>query len=287
MAKTNRSAEDKAEMTFFEHIDALRPHLVRGASALLIISIAAFLLKTFIIDYFLFGPAQPDFPTNRLLTWLGQLIGDSSYEAGAVNFNIINTKLAGQFSLHLTVSLVAGLIVTVPYLLWELWRFIKPGLTYYERRNTRMFVFYVSLCFFVGVAFGYFIIAPLAVNFFTTWEASATIVNMIDVGSYLRSVLSTSLGCGLIFQLPVLMYFLTRMGIVTAAFLRKYRKHAIVLLAVLSAAITPPDIMSMFLVILPLVLLYELSIKIAAKVEKKKQEEEAAFYGDLPTFPEP
>lgn len=269
-------------MTFFEHLDALRPHLMRGASALLIVAIVAFILKNLIIDHVLFGPAQPDFPTNQLLSWLGSLFGDKSFEAGYENFNLINTKLSGQFSLTLTVSMVSGLIVTIPYLLWELWRFIKPGLTYYERRNTRMFVFYVSFCFFVGVAFGYFIISPLAINFFTTWQASATIVNMIDISSFLRSVLSTSLGCGLIFQLPVLIYFLTRMGIVNAAFLRKYRKHAIVLLAILSAVITPPDMMSMILVVLPLVLLYELSIKIAARVEKKKAEEEAAFYGDLP-----
>ena len=282
MAKKKNSADDRAEMTFFEHLDALRPHLMRGASALLVVAVAAFFLQKLIIDHFLFGPAQPDFPTNRLLAWFGALLGNDSFEAGYSNFSLINTKLAGQFSLTMTVSIVSGLIVTIPYLLWELWRFIKPGLTYYERRNTRMFVFYVSLCFFVGVGFGYFIISPLAINFFTTWTASATIVNMVDIGSFLRSVLSTSLACGLIFQLPVLMYFLTRMGIVTAAFLRKYRRHAIVILAIVSAAITPPDLMSMFLVILPLIGLYELSIRIAARVERRKAREDADLYGELP-----
>jgi sec-independent protein translocase protein TatC len=274
MVKKQHTAEEQGEMTFFEHLDALRPHLMRGVSALLVVAVAAFCLKTWIIDYFLFGPAQPDFPTNRLLAWFGEVLGNDSFQAGYTNFSLINTKLAGQFSLTMTVSLVAGLIVTIPYLLWEIWRFIRPGLTWYERRNTHMFVFYVSLCFFVGVGFGYFIVSPLAINFFTTWTASPTIANMVDINSFLRSVLSTSLACGLIFQLPVMMYFLTRMGIVNAVFLRKYRKHAIVILAVISAAITPPDLLSMFLVMLPLILLYELSIKIAVRVEKAKAAEE-------------
>ena len=282
MAKKDRSADEQAEMTFFEHLDALRPHLVRGALALLVVSFGAFFLKQFIIDYLLFGPAQPDFPSNRALTWLAGLVGSSDYEAGKVQFNIINTRMAGQFNLQITVSLVSGLIVTVPYLMWELWRFIRPGLTYYERRKTNLFVLYVSICFFVGLLFGYYVITPLAVNFLTGWIASPTIVNMIDAGSYLKTVITTSLACALVFQLPILIYFLTRMGIVTAAFLRKYRRHAIVLLAVLSALITPPDMLSMILVILPLIGLYEFSIKIAARVERKKREEEAAFYGDLP-----
>ncbi len=274
MAKKQHAAEGPAEMTFFEHLDALRPHLVRGASALLIVALAAFFLNDWIIDGLLFGPAQPDFPSNRVLTRLAQLVGSSNYEAGHAEFNIINTRMAGQFNLQITVSIVTGLVLTIPYLLWELWRFIRPGLTYYERRRTNLFVLYVSICFFVGLLFGYYVITPLAVNFLTGWTASPTIVNMIDAGSYLKTVISTSLACALIFQLPILIYFLTRMGVVSAAFLKKYRKHAIVVLAILSALITPPDMLSMILVILPLVLLYELSIKIAVKVEKSKAAEE-------------
>ena len=281
MAKKNRRAENPAEMTFFEHLDALRPHLVRGALALLVVSFVAFFLNDFIIDYLLFGPAQPDFPSNRALTWLAELVG-SGYEAGHVEFNIINTRMAGQFNLQMTVSIVSGLIVTIPYLMWELWRFVRPGLTYYERRKTNLFVLYVSICFFTGLLFGYYVITPLAVNFLAGWVASPTIVNMIDSGSYLKTVITTSLACALIFQLPILIYFLTRMGIVSPAFLRKYRRHAIVILAVLSALITPPDMLSMILVILPLIGLYELSIRIAVRVERRKQEEEAAFYGELP-----
>ena len=282
MAKNDRPDGDSADMTFFEHLDALRPHLLRGSVALLLVAAAAFVLKDFIIDSLLFGPSRPDFPSNRALEWLGQLFGSEGYEAGLSNFNIINTRMAGQFNLHMTVSLVSGLVVTVPYLSWELWRFIRPGLTYYERKKTNKFVFYVSLCFFSGLLFGYYVITPLAVNFLAGWVASSAIVNMIDAGSYLKTVITTSLACALLFQLPILIYFLTRMGIVTAAFLRKYRRHAIVILAVLSALITPPDMMSMILVVIPMILLYEVSIRIAGKVERRKAKEEALFQEKMP-----
>ncbi len=277
MAKPQHVGQEPPEMTFFEHLDALRPHLLRGALALLGVALAAFFLKDWIIDGLLFGPAQPDFPSNRALTWLARLVGSANFEAGHTEFNIINTRMAGQFNLQVTVSIVTGLVLTIPYLLWELWRFIRPGLTWYERRRTNLFVLYVSICFFTGLLFGYYVITPLAVNFLTGWTASETIVNMIDAGSYLKTVITTSLACALIFQLPILVYFLTRMGVVSPEFLKKYRKHAIVLLALLSALITPPDMLSMILVMLPLVLLYELSIKIAIRVEKSKAAEEAAL----------
>jgi sec-independent protein translocase protein TatC len=277
MARQKHAAEEPAEMTFFEHLDALRPHLMRGAIALLVVAFAAFFLKDWIIDGLLFGPAQPDFPSNRVLGRLARLVGSSDFQAGQTEFNIINTRMAGQFNLQITVSIVTGLVLTIPYLMWELWCFIRPGLTYYERRRTNLFVLYVSICFFVGLLFGYYVITPLAVNFLTGWVASPTIVNMIDSASYLKTVITTSLACALIFQLPILIYFLTRMGVVGAAFLKKYRKHAIVVLAILSALITPPDMLSMILVMLPLVLLYELSIKIAVRVEKTKAAEEAAL----------
>jgi len=285
MAKKDRSAGDQAEMTFFEHLDALRPHLVRGALALLGVAIAAFFFKEFIIDHLLFGPSRPDFPSNRALVWIGQLMGSTDYEAGFSDFHIINTRMAGQFNLQMTVSLISGLVVTIPYLSWELWRFIRPGLTDYERRKASRFVLYVSLCFFAGLLFGYYVITPLAVNFLAGWVASPEIVNMIDAGSYLKTVLTTSLACAVVFQLPILIYFLTRMGIVSALFLRKYRRHAIILLAVLSALITPPDLMSMILVIIPLILLYEVSIKIAVKTERRKKEEELALSGASTEYP--
>lgn len=269
-------------MTFFEHLDALRPHLVRGALALLAIAIATFFFKDIIIDHILFGPSSPDFITNRLLCKAGELLKISGLCINQTALNIVNTRMAGQFNLHMTVSIVTGLVITIPYLTWELWRFIKPALSYYEQRKSSLFVLYVSLCFFAGLGFGYFIIAPLTVNFFTNYQASQNILNMIDVNSYLSTVITVSIACALVFQLPILVYFLSKMGIINSSFMKKYRKHAIIVMLIFSAIITPPDLFSQILVAVPLIVLYEFSIKIAIKNERKKWEENAAFYGDLP-----
>lgn len=272
----NTEKSSEGEMTFFEHIDALRPHLVRGASALFVIMIAAFLGKKYIIDGILMAPKSPDFITNRWLCNISRgLMGNENLCINNIQFNMINTALGGQFNLHMQVSLAVAIVIGIPYFLWEIWRFISPALTSFERHKSRMFVLYVSLCFFTGLLFGYFLIVPLSISFLYNYTASASIVNMIDIKSYLSTVLQVSLACAAVFQLPLLIYFLARMGIVNAAFLRKYRRHAIVLLAILSAIITPPDILSLFLVMVPLYALYEFSIVIAAKVERKKAKEEA------------
>ena len=271
---TEKSSEN--EMTFFEHIEALRPHLVRGAFALFLIMIVAFISKRFIIDVVLMGPQSPDFWTNDMLCRLSHaMLGNDSLCINHLKLNMINTALGGQFNLHMQISMVTGVVLAVPYLLWELWRFVQPALTPFERYKTRMFVFYVSLCFFVGLLFGYFLIVPLSINFLANYQASPEIVNMIDIKSYLTTVLSVSVACAVVFQLPLLIYFLARMGVVTSAFLRRYRRHAIVLLTVVSAVITPPDLFSLVLVVLPLYGLYELSILLAARVERDKAKEEA------------
>ncbi len=270
--KTKKSSD---EMTFFEHIDALRPHLVRGVMALLVMMVVAFLAKKFIIDWVLMGPQSPDFPTNRFLCYMSHLLmNDDTLCINQVKFNMVNTALSGQFNLHMQVAMVAAVVVAVPYLLWELWRFVLPALTPRERHKSRMFVFYVSLCFFTGLLFGYYIITPLSISFFVTYQASAEITNMIDVKSYLSTVLHVSLACAIVFQLPLLVYFLTKMGLITTSFLKRYRRHAIVLLTILSAIITPPDLFSLVLVVIPLYALYELSIYLASKVERKMAKEE-------------
>ncbi len=264
------------EMTFFEHIEALRPHLVRSALALFVIMIAAFLSKRFVIDTVLMGPQSPDFPTNDFLCRVSHwLLGNDSLCINKISLNMVNTALGGQFNLHMQISMVTGVVLAVPYLLWEIWRFVAPALTDYERHKSRMFVFAVSLCFFTGLLFGYFLIVPLSINFLSNYQASPDITNLIDIKSYLTTVLSVSVACAAVFQLPLLIYFLARMGIVTSAFLRKYRRHAIVLLTVVSAVITPPDLFSLVLVVLPLYMLYELSIVLAARVERAKAREEA------------
>lgn len=271
--ETKKSSSN--EMTFFEHIDALRPHLVRAAAVLFIIMIAAFFGNKFVIDIILMSPKSPDFITNRLFCDLSYWITDTDRLCiNNIQFNMINTSLGGQFNLQMQVALVTAIVVAVPYLLWELWRFVLPALTEHERRNSRMFVFYVSLCFMVGLSFGYFLIVPLSINFLSGWQASAYITNMIDVKSYLSLVLQVSLTCAAVFQLPLLIYFLTRIGIVSSAFLKKYRRHAVLILAILSMIITPPDLFSMVLVLIPLYSLYELSIWLSMRVERKKASEE-------------
>ncbi len=284
MATPNEKSS--GEMTFFEHIDALRPHLVRGAVVLFTVMVGAFLAKGLIIDTILMGPQKPDVPLNRLMAWLAEATGAQGLQINNKSFTMVNTSMAGQFNLHMKISFITAFAVAIPYLLWEIWQFVKPALTPGERRGSQMFVFYVSMCFFGGLLFGYFLIAPLTVNFLGGYTASADITNMIDVNSYLSTIANVSLACAAIFQLPILVYFLARMGVLKSDFMRRYRRHAILVLCVISAIITPPDVASLVLVALPFYLLYEYSIRIAARVERKKAEREAAeeaAFNNLPT----
>ena len=260
----SREAENPAdEMSFGEHLDALRPHLLRSAGAVLLLAVAALGAKSWLIDRLLFGPLRPDFPINRLLVRLGHFTPP--------DLTLVNTTVAGQFNLHLTVSFAAACAVGFPYLLWELWRFVRPALTERERRGCRHFIGYVSLGFFSGLAFGYLLLAPLSVTFLTTYRASEAITNLIDVHSYLAAVLNVSIACAVVFQLPLLVWFLTRMGLLSPRLLRRYRRHAVVVLALLAAIITPPDVFSMMLLLIPLYGLYELSIGISARACRQKQ----------------
>lgn len=290
----NRQTETSdTSMGFWDHLAALRPHLVRGAVAVVVVAVAAFLAKGWLIDTVLFGPRSADFPTNRFLlatgyalqsfcdwinSWSGLSLGidTGAFDVSNLDFSVINTRMAGQFNLHLKISLIAGLVVGMPYVLWEFWRFVKPALTPREIAATNRFVLWSSLCFFAGLLFGYFVLTPLSVSFFINYRASASIVNMIDVGQYLQTVVTASVSSALVFQLPLVVYFLTRMGLLSAAFLKRYRRHAFVVLLVVAAIITPPDIFSLVLVIIPLYWLYELSIRLAARVERREAATEKA-----------
>jgi sec-independent protein translocase protein TatC len=294
VADAEKNGSSEVEMTFFEHLEDLRPHLMRAFGALFVIAIVAFIFKEFIIDTLLFAPQTPEFATNRWLCgmgytlndfvgWLGGLVGQEwSMDPKVLCINsentatIINNKLTGQFGLHMKVAMATGLALGIPYFLWEIWQFIKPALTAGELRGTRLFVLWVSLCFFAGALFGYYVITPLSLHFFLNYNASETIQNYIDVSSFFSQVIGIPLGTGLIFQLPLLIYFLTRIGIVTPAFLRRYRRHAVVVLAVIAAFITPPDLFSMILVMLPLYALYELSIFLSARTRRKYHPETVA-----------
>jgi len=260
---------DSGEMTFWEHLDDLRGTLIRSFIAIFIATIGAFLLKDFIYNTIILGPRNADFFTNRMLCKLSHIMNSEVLCINQGTFEIINIDLAGQFRSHLLISIVAGLIIGFPYFLFELWRFIKPGLYKKEIRNMKGFVFWTSFLFFIGISFGYFMIAPLAINFLINYTISPDVVNQIRLGSYISNVVLICLSTGIVFELPLLIYFLSRMGVITPKLMKKYRKHAVVFFFIASAIITPPDVFSQILVALPLLFLYEISIIISRRTVKK------------------
>ena len=263
MAQEKNMPNGEGEMTFWEHLAAFRALLVRTALVLLVIAIVAFVFKDFIYNNILLAPRNRDFITNRLFCHLGYCINEHT-------FKIINIDLSGQFTSSIMISSIAGLVVGFPYLVFELWLFIKPALYEHEQKGIKGFVFFTSVLFFVGVGFGYFIIVPLIVEFFSTYLLSEQIENTIQLSSFLSNILMTCLASGIVFELPVLIYFLTKVGILTPSFLRKYRRYAIVLIFFIGAVITPPDVMSQLIVSIPLWMLYEASILISVRVYKKR-----------------
>ena len=259
MRATDKNVND---MTFFEHLDALRPGLIRSVAVLMVVMVVAFLFKEPIMEVIM-GPKSPDFITNSLMYQLAESTDSEVLKINQKPITLINTTMAGQFNMHLMMAFYVALIVAIPYLLFELWLFVRPALTRSERRSSTRFILYIVMCMAIGICFGYFVLSPLSVNFLTGYIVSSDITNMIDVGSYISLVANLVLVCALIFELPVAVHFLSMTGLISAQLMKKYRRHAVVLLAVGAAIITPPDIMSMILVIIPLYLLYELSIKIA------------------------
>lgn len=259
---------DSDRMTFFEHIEALRPHLVRSAVVVCLLVVIAFCCKGMLIDGVLFGPLTERFPINRLINLLAER-ADLAYRVTTLDtLQLVNTAVAGQFNLHLKISIIAALIVAFPYLIWELWRFVRPALTPNEHRLCRRVAWQVAGAFLLGLGFGYLVIAPLSINFLTQYSVSAAVENLIDVRSYLSTVIQVSVACALLFQLPLLVRLLTRIGLISSELLRHYRRHAILVLAIVAAVITPPDAFSMILVLLPLMGLYEYSIGVAQRIEK-------------------
>lgn len=256
-------------MGFLDHLEELRWHLIRSAAAILIFSIGAYLVSGFIWDVIIFGPTRSDFWTFRKLCELADYLSSPALCIGEFSFEIQNRQITGQFLMDIKSSFVIGLILTFPYAFWEIWRFVKPGLKSNERRASRGVVFVVSLLFISGVLFGYFIVTPLSINFLANYKISSTIVNNIDITSLLGLVATLALACGLMFQLPVVTYMLSKAGIVTPGLMRAYRRHSIVVILVLSAIITPPDVISQLLIAFPLVFLYEISIMISGRIQRK------------------
>src|SRR3972149_2745141 len=258
------------EMSFLDHLEALRWHLIRSAVAILLFTTLAFLNKGLIFDTIILGPKSPDFVTYRFLCYISDKFNlGEALCIKDISFILMNIQMAGQFTNHILVSIIAGFIIAFPYVFWEIWRFVNPALHTKEKKYTKGVVFFSSVLFISGVLFGYFLIAPLTVNFLGSYHVSAEVVNQINLSSYITTVASVTLATGVIFELPILTYFLTKIGIITPVFMRKYRRHAIVTIFVLAAIITPPDVISQILVSIPLLLLYEFNIYVSKIVLKR------------------
>jgi sec-independent protein translocase protein TatC len=256
--------EKKDNMTFWEHADELRMRLIWSFIAITVFSVVAFFFKDIIFDQIILGPKSKDFITYKWFCKLGQLIHSDSLCIGDLKFSLINLDLGGQFRWHILISFIAGLIISFPFIAYQLWLFIKPALKPNELKYSRLMTFYITLLFIMGTLFGYYIISPLTINFLANYELSSEIHNQITIGSYISTAVILPLITGLVFELLVLVYFLTKISILSPSFLRKYRKHSFIFILILAAIITPStDAFTMFVVALPIYLLFELSIFIS------------------------
>lgn len=262
---------EEKEMTFIEHLEELRWHIIRSVAAILVFMIAAWIFRTEIYHNIILGPSRTDFWTYRKLCELATYTGISSICVDKLNFSLMSREVAGQFMMALTSSAIIGLLVAFPYVFWEIWRFIKPGLKITEKKAATGSVFFVTALFFMGTFFGYYVVAPFAINFLVNFQIDPSIENQFDIQSYISVLATLTLACGVTFQLPMAILVLTKIGIVTPAFLKEYRKHSIVVILIVAAIITPsPDMISQVLVAIPLYVLYEISIIVSNRIYKKK-----------------
>ncbi len=269
-----KKASPEKEMSFLDHLEELRWHLIRSTVAVVVLATLAFIFKRFIFDVLIFGPTRPDFPTYASFCELSRQLGMDTFCFQEMPFKIQSRTMAGQFSAHMWTSIYAGVIVAFPYILFEFWRFISPGLKEKERKSSRGFILIASLLFFFGVLFGYYLITPLSINFLGNYQVSEEVINQFDLDSYISLVRTSVLACGIVFELPILMYILTKIGLVTPEILRKYRKFALIIVLILSAVITPPDVVSQIIVAIPILILYEVSIFISKIVINNQKREE-------------
>ena len=289
MAFKRKKGEKKGEkeMSFLEHLEELRWHIIRSIVAIVVMFVVAFLLKNFIFTKIIFAPRTPGFFTNRILCDFGGFLNNyfhsQRFSALCINskpFNLINIQMSGQLTTHFAMAIVAGLILAFPFIIWEFWKFFKPALRENERKHIRGAVLASSLLFFTGVVFGYYMIFPFSLHFLGTYQISDQIVNQINIRSYIGTLTSIVLASGFIFELPVFAFFLTKIGIITPSFLKEYRRYAIVIIFIIAAIITPPDVFSQTLVAVPLLGLYEISIVVSKLVMKKKAKDHDDFMND-------
>ncbi|MEP0265521.1 twin-arginine translocase subunit TatC [Dokdonia sp.] len=265
--------KNAGEMSFLDHLEELRWHLIRCTLAVVIIGTVAFIFRTFLFDVIIFAPKDADFISYDILCKISNLIGmeKGCIGEGDLDFIVQSRKVAGQFNAAIWTSITAGIVVGFPYILYEFWKFISPGLYDNERKSSRGFIIIASLLFFMGAFFGYYVITPLSVNFLAGFKISEIILNEFDIDSFISLVRASVLAAGIIFELPIIIYFLTKIGLVTPTFLRKNRKYALVIVLILSAIITPPDISTQVIVAVPILILYEVSILISRIVVKREE----------------
>lgn len=260
-------ANEGKEMPFLDHLEEFRKRILRSGAAVLIFAALAFFFKELIFEGLLFWPKEDDFPTFRFFCTLSSKMGMGEQLCiEPPDFPLVNLEMSGQFSAHILVSIISGIVIAFPYFLQQMWSFLNPGLRKKERRNARRVFWVGSFLFFLGILFGYFVMAPLSVRFLGGYQVSELVSNQIRLSSYVSTVALVTLSAGILFQLPVVVHFLAVTGIMTPELLRRYRKHALVVVLLLSAIITPPDITSQVLVAFPLLILYEISIRVAERV---------------------
>ena len=258
----------KAEMSFLDHLETLRWHIIKSAIAICLFATIAFIYTDFIFDSIIFAPKEPEFWTNRMIGQVADFIGMESLRINTKPLNLISIEMAGQFMVSIWTAIIVGLIVASPYVIYQFWSFIKPALYENERRHASGAVAIMSMLFMLGIMFGYYLIVPFSIDFLGSYSISSAIVNQINILSYISTVTSIVIAGGIAFELPVVAYFLSKIGVLTPKFLRKYRRHSYVVLLIVAAIITPPDVLSQMLVAIPLVFLYEASIFISAHVER-------------------
>ncbi len=269
----NKPEEESASgLTFMGHLEELRWVLVRAAISICITASAAFIGYKYVFDEILLGPKSPEFFTNKLMCKLAQLLDSPSFCINSKPLRLINIDMAGQFNTHVMVSIYAGLILAFPYIIYQLWKFVSPALYDEERKKARGAVLIISGLFIIGVLFGYYFITPFSVDFLGSYSISEQVENTINLSSYISLVSSLSLVTGLVFEMPILVFFLTKIGLITPDFLKKYRKHAFIVILIIAAIISPPDVLSMTLIAIPLWVLFEVSIMVSKRIVKKKIE---------------
>jgi len=262
-------------MSFFEHFDELRGHVFKSAIAIAIGAVIITVYNNYIVKNILMGPIHSDFATYSLLCKISQKLHlGSTLCLSQIHIKMQSNAVSGQFGVYFNIILIGGFILAFPYVFWQFWQFIKPGLTNNEVKSTRGVIFWVSFLFFIGILFGYYVIAPYTVNFFANFSLDDNIENLWTINSYFSTIIPLILGSGLAFQLPLVMFFLAKAGVVSSSYLKRVRKYAILIIVIVASIITPPDMLSTIICSIPLIMLYEISILLCKSVEKKEKRED-------------